>query len=159
MYTLRSSVTKSNYLASKFIFFVRKLIGLIWKTWIWHDWTVSKTPKTSAISIWKKLNSDFFYFSRNNFFTSMSASENLRGQLFVVLENCVFYISWISLILLSFDYFIMAIYDFLIQKMFPYEFEIALMTLISLVTFISETSIAFTMILGRNKKGSGVLAS
>ena len=55
------SVTDSNYLASTFIFFVRKLIGLIWKTWIWHDWTTLKTPKMSAVSIWKKLNSDFFH--------------------------------------------------------------------------------------------------
>ena len=55
------SVTDSNYLASTFIFFVRKLIGLIWKTWIWHDWTTLKTAKMSAVSIWKKLNSDFFH--------------------------------------------------------------------------------------------------
>ena len=98
------SVTDSNYLASTFIFFVRKLIGLIWKTWIWHDWTTLKTAKMSAVSIWKKLNSDFFHVT--DFLPPCNISKIIVRPVFYLfyfllqrlssISNWTFYIWWLN---------------------------------------------------------------
>ena len=93
------SVTDSNYLASTFIFFVRKLIGLIWKTWIWHDWTTLKTAKMSAVSIWKKLNSDFFHVT--DFLPPCNISKIIVRPVFI---SFIFYCSVFHLYLIELFY-------------------------------------------------------